>query len=351
MGSPRDGTYGRKLFYNARGYSVTECYNRMTDNQVAAGFSFASYKAQIDAGRPILLNLAGHTIVGIGYADPSTVFLNDTWDHQTHSMIWGGSYDGMQLQSVSVVTLAPVGSTVPAITSLDPSSARSGGPAFTLTVNGTNFVSGSVVRWNGSDRVTTYVSSTRLTAAIPASDIGAAAAASVTVFNPSPGGGLSNSVSFPIGKLRYIYLPSIGKAQPGPQPGFWASSSGSTEFYVTSDRLYVDRFAIYVDPRQAGCEVYKITHLVKEPISGSAFSFTGAFYASGTFVSPTAANVTLGLRDLLIEGCGYLTGGPWSVALNWKSTASQGRETFGGAGPDSVTPIVLPPGVDVLRID
>ena len=41
-----------------------------------------------------------------------------------------------------------------------------------LTVNGTGFVSGaSVVRFNGSARPTTFVNSTQLTAAIPASDL------------------------------------------------------------------------------------------------------------------------------------------------------------------------------------
>jgi len=33
---------------------------------------------------------------------------------------------------------------------LSPTSATAGGPAFTLTVNGTNFMTGSIVRWNGA---------------------------------------------------------------------------------------------------------------------------------------------------------------------------------------------------------
>ena len=59
-----DGTYGRKLFYEASGYTVTDCYTQMTDNKHAGGFSFAQYKTEIDAGRPVLLNLNGHSIVG-----------------------------------------------------------------------------------------------------------------------------------------------------------------------------------------------------------------------------------------------------------------------------------------------
>ncbi len=101
-----DGTYGRKLFYEARGYTVTDCYNQKTDNTIAGGFSFNQFKAEIDAGRPVLLNLAGHSIVGVGYDDTTnTVYIHDTWDYGNHTMTWGGSYAGMQLLSVSVVNL------------------------------------------------------------------------------------------------------------------------------------------------------------------------------------------------------------------------------------------------------
>ena len=104
----KDGTYGRKLFYEARGYTVTDCYNQKTDNTISGGFSFTQYKAEIDAGRPVMLNLVGHTIVGVGYDDSTnTVYIHDTWDYNTHTMTWGGSYSGMQLRSVSIVNLSP----------------------------------------------------------------------------------------------------------------------------------------------------------------------------------------------------------------------------------------------------
>ncbi len=84
-------------------------------------------------------------------------------------------------------------------TGLSPTSKMAGDPAFTLTVNGTNFVDGlSVVRWNGTDRNSAYQSDTRLTAAITAEDIATPGAASVTVFNPAPGGGESNPQTFTI---------------------------------------------------------------------------------------------------------------------------------------------------------
>jgi 6-phosphogluconolactonase len=62
-----------------------------------------------------------------------------------------------------------------------------------------NFVAGSVVRWNGGDRPTTSNGSINaLTAQIPASDIAKAGTALITVFNPAPGGGSSNSLTFTI---------------------------------------------------------------------------------------------------------------------------------------------------------
>jgi len=77
---------------------------------------------------------------------------------------------------------------------LVPASVAPGGPDFTLTVNGTGFVSGSTVNWNGSPRTTTFVSGSQLTATILSTDIATASTASVTVASPAPGGGVSNIV-------------------------------------------------------------------------------------------------------------------------------------------------------------
>jgi len=81
---------------------------------------------------------------------------------------------------------------------LVPDATAPGGADFTLTVNGTGFVSGSVVNWNGSARPTTFVNSSKLTAVIPAAEIATAGTAWVTVVNPAPGGGTSNLAFFSI---------------------------------------------------------------------------------------------------------------------------------------------------------
>jgi len=81
---------------------------------------------------------------------------------------------------------------------LVPMSAAPGGSGFTLTVNGTGFVSGAVVNWNGTGLPTTFVSKAQVTAIVAASDIASPQTASVTVSNPAPGGGISNVAFFQV---------------------------------------------------------------------------------------------------------------------------------------------------------
>jgi uncharacterized delta-60 repeat protein len=69
------------------------------------------------------------------------------------------------------------------ITGLSPPSATQGGPSFTLTVTGDNFVNGSVVLWNGTALNSSFVTDTTLTATVPASDLAQAGTASITVSN------------------------------------------------------------------------------------------------------------------------------------------------------------------------
>lgn len=86
----------------------------------------------------------------------------------------------------------------PTIGSLSPTNATAGRGAFTITVNGTGFFPDSAVQWNGATRTTTFASSTQLTAAITAADIGTAGTAQVTVLNPTTEGGASSAQTFTI---------------------------------------------------------------------------------------------------------------------------------------------------------
>jgi hypothetical protein len=85
---------------------------------------------------------------------------------------------------------------VPHIMSIRPSRCSRGSPEFMLQVTGKNFVEGARVRWNGVLKPTTFVSATYLKAKISASDVKSKKTVVVSVTNPSPGGGKSNSKSF-----------------------------------------------------------------------------------------------------------------------------------------------------------
>lgn len=110
-----------------------------------------------------------------------------------------GDSNGSAICDIGAYELgATAPSTVPVITSISPASVTAGGSAFTLTVNGSNFSIASVVRWNNSDRPTTFINSSQLIAQISASDIAAVGTPSITVFTPPLGGGTSNSQTLTI---------------------------------------------------------------------------------------------------------------------------------------------------------
>lgn len=133
---------------------------------------------------------------------------------------------------------------IPNLTSLTPSSATAGGPAFTLTVNGQGMVNGAIVRWNGQNRTTTFVSGTRVTAAINASDIAAGGTITITVLNPSPGGGVSNVLPFTVAEAG-APAPTIASISPNSanagDVGFTLVVTGTN--FVSSSTILIDGVA------------------------------------------------------------------------------------------------------------
>ncbi len=105
----------------------------------------------------------------------------------------------------------------PSVIQLVPVSAKPGSGGFTLTVYGANFVTGSVLNWNGTPRATQVTSSDQLTATINAQDVSKAGTASVTVVNPAPGGGASNVAYFPVQlpSATIAVAPGLQALEPG----------------------------------------------------------------------------------------------------------------------------------------
>jgi hypothetical protein len=80
---------------------------------------------------------------------------------------------------------------------LVPDTVAPGGHDFTLIVNGTGFIPGAVVNWNGEPRRTKFINASKLTATITSSDIAESGTASVSVVNPGTEA-TSNIVFFPV---------------------------------------------------------------------------------------------------------------------------------------------------------
>ena len=121
-----DGNYGLRLFFESRGANVFGYYNQYIygHNGNTLGFTFEQYKQQIDAGRPVILQLAGHSVLGLGYDDASqTAYVHNTWDYGVSELSWGGIYADMQHYGVSVMELVPL--STPILT-VDPLTAEVG---------------------------------------------------------------------------------------------------------------------------------------------------------------------------------------------------------------------------------
>jgi hypothetical protein len=201
--TPGGGTSGALTF------SITSA----TNNPVPVATSLAPSSAAAGSAAFTLTvngsNFVGGSVVRWNGNARTTTFVSAT---QITAAIAAADVAAQGTSTVTVFNPTPGGGTsgnltftvnaannpVPTASSLSPTSTPAGGPAFTLTVNGTNFVGTSVVRWNGSNRTTTFVSATQLTAAISASDISSQGSRTVTVFNPTPGGGTSGNLTFTV---------------------------------------------------------------------------------------------------------------------------------------------------------
>ena len=150
-------------------------------------------------------NFSSNSVVQWNGGARATTFVNST---QLTATILASDVASSGTASVTVFTAGAgtsnsVAFTVspaapPVINSISPSSVAVNAPGFTMTVTGSNFVSSSVVQWNGSARTTTFVSGTQLSATIPASDLTTAGSNSISVSNATVGGGTSNTVTFTV---------------------------------------------------------------------------------------------------------------------------------------------------------
>jgi hypothetical protein len=120
---------------------------------------------------------------------------------------YSGSSSAHRLSLVNVV---------PTLHSLWPLTLASGGPQAKFDVYGLNYVSGSQVYWNGQPLATQVVGGSvagtgdeDVIATVPATLLATAGTATITVVNPAPGGGTSNSLSMDVSSAHpFVVYPS-----------------------------------------------------------------------------------------------------------------------------------------------
>ena len=167
------------------------------------------------------------TVTGTGFNGDATVYWNATalsttvvsstqvTATVTAALIAAEGTAGITVQETAGTSSPAVTFTIlgPTISSLSPTSASAGGAQFTLTVNGSNFISGNAVKWNSTSLTTTYISSSQLTATVTSGLIALPTTASITVTGST---GTSPAKSFS------VYGPTISSISPA-----WAAAGGS----------------------------------------------------------------------------------------------------------------------------
>lgn len=216
------------------------------------------------------------------------------------------------LAMVLVMASGAFGAT-PTISSISPSSATAGGAAITLTVNGTNFATGTFVVWNSSSMYSaTVVSSTKLTAVLPSTLFAAAGTVTIYVGNPTsattatPSNGVTftilaptttsststtttsplaiSTTSVPTGTTGTAYSATL-TATGGTAPYTWSVSSGALPPGLSMSTAG----AISGTPTMSGS--YSFVGAVKDSASHSASYTYSTSIANGTTTTTASLNI------------------------------------------------------------
>ncbi len=227
------------------------------------------------------------------------------------------------------VTVTNPANPLPAVGSLSPGFTTESGPPFTLTVGGSGFASGSTVYWGSTALATQFVSTSQLTAQVPASNVATAGVTAVSVQSPAPGGGTSNAFQFEVD--------SNGGSTP---PSFTTTSTtvraGSTATYaVTLPASATNVSAKCLNlPTGAACSYSSAPGAVN--ITTSSATPAGTYQITVVFTEtlPGAASalVVLPIFLLPIAGARRRRATARIVLLAWLALASAAAASIGCGG-------------------
>jgi subtilisin len=190
----------------------------------------------------------------------------------------------------ALATFVPVTHPAPVATTVSPARVRAGMPA-TLTISGTGFDGFSVLQWNGAARPTTVISTTQLRGVISAADLTAQGTGQVSVFNPAPGGGISNSLPVVIDPPLSLTVSAASVA-----PGSAATVTLTSGFGGSTDWLALAAVGSpdtsYLKWTYIGAGVTTKTWTVTMPATAGAYEFR-LFLNNGSVRTATSPPVTV----------------------------------------------------------
>ncbi|HEV2350282.1 MAG TPA: aryl-sulfate sulfotransferase [Terriglobia bacterium] len=129
--------------------------------------------------------------------------------------------------SVQVVSPSPV------VTSISPTSVNAGSPNTVITVTGSGFTPQSTVQLGGTSIATSFVTSTQLTATLPAAQLVSAGTLLVDVVTPSPGGGTSGTANLTVIVVTVAVNPPISTVFVGQTQTFTPTVTSASSLSVT----------------------------------------------------------------------------------------------------------------------
>jgi hypothetical protein len=170
------------------------------------------------------------------------------------------------------------------LTSLSPTSIAAGSPPFTLTVNGSGFVVGGSLSWNGGDLGPyKFVSSTQVTVLVGSSLITGAGSASIVATIPTPKTNPSNALTFTINPFTSSACVLFGSYD-----FLFTGFDSSGPVTIAGD------FGVDANGNVTGEEDFKdmAGTRVAQPITGGSCTNSSTTTNEGTLVLTTAAGTS-----------------------------------------------------------
>jgi hypothetical protein len=180
----------------------------------------------------------------------------------------------------------------PTIATISPTSVSAGGAAFTLTVNGANFDSSAVVKWNGTALATTPLSSTQLTATVPVNLIASTGSASITVATSAGTSSASNLA------IQQAGVPTISTLDPA------SVTAGGSAFLLTVNGTGFDSSSVVKWNGTSLTTIYVSSTELQVAISANLIAAGGtvSVTVSGTVGTSTASSFAIKLGTPTISG-------------------------------------------------